>query len=142
MLPRLSLFTTLTVRSDTITITAAPFSIKDVPRRRKSSADAGALRRRLRTRLGNGSFPVKVENSPSVTLTKLSSAAREMSDKVITFIPGSSNDTATEYPLPNRRRLRTSLDHVFATATMAKGCRAPDVAPLSCSADDRPHPRY
>jgi hypothetical protein len=94
MLPRVSVFTTLIVRSDTITVTAAPLSIKVMPRRRKSSADAGTLRRRLRMRLGNGSFPVKVEKSPTVTLTKLSNAAREISVKVITLIPGSSNDTA------------------------------------------------
>jgi hypothetical protein len=48
-------------------------------------------------RPGKESFPVKVENSPSVTLTKLSTAALQMSDKVITCIPGSSNDTATPY---------------------------------------------
>ena len=48
--------------------------------------------------VGKGSFPVKVENKPSIKLTKLSSVAMETSDKVITFIPGSSKDTATAYP--------------------------------------------
>ena len=43
-------------------------------------------------------LPVKVENKPSIRLTKLSSVAMETSDKVITFIPGSSNDMATAYP--------------------------------------------
>jgi hypothetical protein len=49
-------------------------------------------------RPGKESFPVKVENSPSATLTKLKTAALQMSDKVITWIPGSPNDTATRYP--------------------------------------------
>ncbi len=49
-------------------------------------------------RFGKGSLPVRVENSPSVTLTKLSTAATEMSDKVITCTPGSANGTATGYP--------------------------------------------
>ena len=49
-------------------------------------------------RVGNGSFPVQVENKPSIRLTKLSSVAMETSDKVITCIPGSSKGTATAYP--------------------------------------------
>src|ERR1700693_6418263 len=86
------------VRSDEISITAAPLSDTLKPPRRKSSPDAGTRRSRLRMRLGKGSLPVRVENSPTVTLTRLSTAATEMSDKVITCIPGSSNGTATAYP--------------------------------------------
>ena len=53
-------------------------------------------------RVGNGSFPVQVENKPSIRLTKLNSVAMETSDKVITWIPGSSKGTATDYPVAGR----------------------------------------
>jgi hypothetical protein len=49
-------------------------------------------------RPGKESLPVKVENNPSDTLAKLRTAALQMRDKVITWIPGSPNDTATRYP--------------------------------------------
>ena len=60
-------------------------------------------------RFGRGSLPVTMENTPSVTLRRLTSAATEMSDNVITCIPGSSDGTATAYPqLPTPTQL--SLD--------------------------------
>jgi hypothetical protein len=64
--------------SSEISITAAPLSVRLMPRRRKSSADAGTRRSRLRMRLGKGSLPVRVENSPTVTLTMLSTAATDL----------------------------------------------------------------
>ena len=103
-IPGLSMLitTTLAVMIDTNNITAAPLSTRLTPRKRKSSADAGTRRNRLRMGWGKGSLPVRAENSPSATLTRLSIAATEMSDKVIACIPGSLNDMTTAYPEASR----------------------------------------